>query len=92
LVTLVPRLDSNERYFNDTWEGLPKNGYTAFFRNLILNDPKITVRLELDYFKVKGQFYVCSVLRIKNDNSWSSSGCILFKTYSLSDEELNLAN
>ena len=51
-VCLLFRLDCNDRYFNDTWEGLPKNGYTAMFENLILKDPKITVRLEMDFFKV----------------------------------------
>ena len=49
------RLDRNDRYFNDTWEGLPKHGYTNFFENLILKDPKISVRLDMDYFKVTWQ-------------------------------------
>ena len=47
------RLDRNDRYFNDTWEALPANGYTNIYKNLILKDPKITVRLDLDYFKVQ---------------------------------------
>ena len=39
------------RYFNDPWQNLPKDGYTAMFENILLKDPKITVRLGLDYFK-----------------------------------------
>jgi UDP-galactopyranose mutase len=57
LARLPFRLDKNERYFNDTWEALPVNGYTELFKNMILQDPLITVRLELDYFKVGRRFH-----------------------------------
>ena len=39
------------RYFNDPWQNLPKDGYTAMFENILLKDQKITVRLGMDYFK-----------------------------------------
>ena len=52
LARLPFRLDRNDRYFNDTWEALPANGYTELFKNMVFKDPLITVRLELDYFKV----------------------------------------
>ena len=39
------------RYFDDPWQHLPKDGYTSMFENILLKDPKITVRLGMDYFK-----------------------------------------
>ena len=39
------------RYFDDSWQQLPKDGYTFMFENILLKDPKITVRLGMDYFK-----------------------------------------
>jgi len=47
------RLDRNDRYFNDTYEALPANGYTDFFQNLILKDSNIDVRLNIDFFEVR---------------------------------------
>jgi UDP-galactopyranose mutase len=35
-------------YFSDEFQALPRDGYTAFIANMI-KDPKITVRLGLDY-------------------------------------------
>ena len=35
--------------FKDTWEGLPKDGYTAWFERMI-DDPRITVSLNTDFF------------------------------------------
>lgn len=42
------RTDFNDRYFNDTYEALPKNGYTAFVEN-ILAHPNIDVILQEPY-------------------------------------------
>ena len=39
------------RYFDDPWQNLPKDGYTKMFENILLKDPKITVRVDVDYFK-----------------------------------------
>ena len=39
------------RYFDDPWQNLPKDGYTTMFENMLLKDPKITVRVSTDYFK-----------------------------------------
>lgn len=47
------REDNDDRYFNDPWQNLPKDGYTAMFENILLKDQKITVRLGMDYFKIK---------------------------------------
>lgn len=42
------RTDYEDRYFTDTYQGLPKNGYTALIEN-ILDHPNITVLLETSY-------------------------------------------
>ena len=43
------RFNYNNRYFKDTWEGLPADGYTAWLERMI-DDPRITVKLETDFF------------------------------------------
>ena len=44
------RTNSDDRYFTDTYQALPKDGYTAFIKN-ILDHPLIKVECEQDYFK-----------------------------------------
>lgn len=46
---LPVRFNYNNRYFKDTWEGLPADGYTAWLERMI-DDPRITVKLETDFF------------------------------------------
>jgi len=46
---LPVRYTYDNRYFNDTWEGLPVNGYTAWLERMA-DHPRIDVRLETDYF------------------------------------------
>lgn len=46
---LPVRYNYDNRYFNNPHEGLPTDGYEAWFENMIQSD-KITVRLETDYF------------------------------------------
>ena len=46
---LPVRFNYDNRYFKDTWEGLPKDGYTAWFERMI-DDPRITVELGVDFF------------------------------------------
>ncbi|WP_346682828.1 UDP-galactopyranose mutase [Bifidobacterium pullorum] len=46
---LPVRFNYDNRYFKDTWEGLPKDGYTAWFERMI-DDPRITVSLNTDFF------------------------------------------
>ena len=46
---LPVRFTYNNRYFKDTWEGLPADGYTAWFERMI-DDPRITVSLGVDFF------------------------------------------
>ena len=46
---LPVRFNYNNRYFKDTWEGLPKDGYTAWMQRMI-DDPHIHVTLSTDFF------------------------------------------
>lgn len=43
------RFNYDNRYFKDTWEGLPADGYTAWMEKMI-DDPRITVELGVDFF------------------------------------------
>jgi UDP-galactopyranose mutase len=53
IITRLPvRYDFNNRYFNDTYEGLPVDGYTAWL-NKMADHPNIEVRLNTDYFDVR---------------------------------------
>ena len=48
---LPVRYTYDNRYFNDTYEGLPTAGYAAWFQNMVQAcGDKLTVRLETDYF------------------------------------------
>jgi len=54
LARIPVRNDFDTRYFNDRYQALPENGYSAFVRNIV-NNPNITVKLNTDYFEfVKG--------------------------------------
>lgn len=46
---LPVRFNYNNRYFKDTWEGLPWDGYTAWMQRMIDN-PLIHVSLGVDFF------------------------------------------
>ena len=46
---LPVRFTYNNRYFRDTYEGLPTDGYTKWFERMI-DDPKIEVSLSTDFF------------------------------------------
>ncbi|QFG53335.1 UDP-galactopyranose mutase [Chryseobacterium sp.] len=49
------RSSYDDRYFSDTYQALPKGGYTKVFENM-LSHPNITVLLNTDYFDVKDQY------------------------------------
>jgi UDP-galactopyranose mutase len=46
---LPVRFNYDNRYFKDTWEGLPTDGYTAWFERMIA-DERIHVHLNTDFF------------------------------------------
>jgi UDP-galactopyranose mutase len=48
------RYTFDNRYFNDTYEGLPVDGYTAWLEKMA-DHPNITVQLDVDYFDVRDQ-------------------------------------
>jgi UDP-galactopyranose mutase len=53
IITRLPvRYNFNNRYFNDTYEGLPTDGYTAWLTRMA-DHPNIEVRLNTDYFDVR---------------------------------------
>ncbi|MCY1664639.1 UDP-galactopyranose mutase [Rhizobium sp. SL86] len=55
IITRLPvRYNFDNRYFNDTYEGLPVDGYTAIFERM-LDNPLIDVQLNTDYFTVKNE-------------------------------------
>ena len=50
IISRLPvRYTYDNRYFNDTWEGLPVDGYTAWLERMA-DHPRITVRLDTDFF------------------------------------------
>jgi len=49
------RTNYDDRYFTDTYQALPKGGYTELFRN-ILNHSNIEILLDTDYFDVKDHY------------------------------------
>jgi UDP-galactopyranose mutase len=53
IITRLPvRYNFNNRYFNDTYEGLPVDGYTAWLTKMA-DHPNIEVRTDVDYFDVR---------------------------------------
>lgn len=51
---LPVRYTFDNRYFNDTYEGLPVDGYTAWLENMAADD-RIEVRLDTDWFEVRDE-------------------------------------
>ncbi|MFC5996212.1 UDP-galactopyranose mutase [Pseudonocardia hispaniensis] len=55
IITRLPvRYTFDNRYFNDTYEGLPVDGYTAWLERMAQH-PDIEVRLGTDYFDVRDE-------------------------------------
>ena len=52
---LPMRFTNEHRYFNDKYEGLPLNGYTAWLENMV-DHKSIEVRLNTDFFDVRAEF------------------------------------
>ena len=56
IITRLPvRYNFENRYFNDTYEGLPKDGYTAWLTKMA-DHPNIEVRLNTDFFDVRDEY------------------------------------
>jgi UDP-galactopyranose mutase len=55
IITRLPvRYNFNNRYFNDTFEGLPVDGYTAWLERMA-DHPNIEVRTNVDFFDVRDE-------------------------------------
>lgn len=53
IITRLPvRHNYNNRYFNDKYEGIPMDGYSAVFERM-LDHPNIDVELNADYFELR---------------------------------------
>lgn len=52
LARIPVRSNHDPRYFSDTYQALPENGYTPIFEKMFAN-PLITVLTSVDYFDVK---------------------------------------
>jgi len=48
------RKNYNESYFFDTWQGIPKNGYTDIFKRMLQHE-NISLLLNTDYFDIRQQ-------------------------------------
>ncbi|MEX0429696.1 UDP-galactopyranose mutase [Nocardioides sp. DS6] len=56
IITRLPvRYTFDNRYFNDKYEGLPTDGYTAWLEKMA-EHPNIEVRLETDFFSVADDY------------------------------------
>lgn len=56
IITRLPvRYTYDNRYFNDTYEGLPVDGYTAWLERMA-DHPNIDVRLSTDFFDEAGEY------------------------------------
>ncbi|MGI8434875.1 MAG: UDP-galactopyranose mutase [Nocardioidaceae bacterium] len=56
IITRLPvRYSFDNRYFNDTYEGLPVDGYTAWLERMV-DHPNIEVRLNTDFFDVRDDY------------------------------------
>ena len=49
------RLNQDDRYFSDTFQVMPLEGYTRMFERM-LNNPKITVLLGTDYREIQSEY------------------------------------
>ena len=56
IITRLPvRLDYDDRYFTDTYQGMPIGGYKKIFDNM-LSSSGINVELETDFFDIRDSF------------------------------------
>jgi UDP-galactopyranose mutase len=62
IISRLPvRYTYDNRYFNDTWEGLPTDGYTALLERMADHE-RIELQLKTDWFDVRGELAGVPVL------------------------------
>ena len=55
IITRLPvRYTFNNRYFQDTWEGLPLDGYTAWLEAMVAHE-HIDAFFDVDFFDIRGE-------------------------------------
>jgi len=60
LIKRIPfRLNYDDRYYNDKYQGVPVNGYTAIFERM-LDHPNIRLEINTDFFENKKELLNCS--------------------------------
>ena len=72
------RYTYNNRYFADTWEGLPVDGYTAWLERMA-DHPNIDVRLGTDFFDHKDDM-VGQVLKKLDDLGIADNTIVIYST------------
>lgn len=55
LLRLPCRTSTDDRYFSDPWQALPVRGYTRLFENMLFQDPRITIKLNVDFFRARNE-------------------------------------
>jgi len=55
LARIPVRTNTDDRYFSDPMQALPRRGYTRIFENMILGNDKIDIRLNFDFFAEKAK-------------------------------------
>lgn len=55
------RINTDDRYFNDPYQGLPVRGYTSMIENMLDHD-KIHMLSGCDYFEIKDQLFFSKLL------------------------------
>ncbi|MEE1649586.1 UDP-galactopyranose mutase [Brachybacterium sp. J144] len=100
IISRLPvRYTYDNRYFNDTYEGLPAQGYTAWLERMA-DHPNIEVRLDTDYFDtdqplnkdaVRGQLPVIYTGPIDRYFDYSA-GSLGWRTIDLETEHLEVGD
>src|SRR5690606_35835644 len=92
LPRLPVRYTFDNRYFNDTYEGLPVDGYTAWLERMA-EHPNITVQLETDFFAVaedyKGKVPIVYTGPV-DEYFGNSEGRLSWRTIDLEQETLDV--
>jgi UDP-galactopyranose mutase len=67
------RTDFNEYYFSDKYQGMPKNGYTELFKNMIQNK-NITVKLNTNFFDLERENFKMIIFTGRVDDYFKNKG------------------
>ena len=62
LLRIPVRTNTDDRYFTDARQAIPSHGYTRIFENMLLGNPRITIRTGVDFFAVKDKLPKRSML------------------------------